>query len=397
MALIVQKYGGNLLSTPEKVMSVANKIKKLIDEGNQVVAIVSAMGKTTDELIDLAYKVSKKPIRRELDMLLSVGERISMSLLSMALNDLNVPAKSFTGSQSGILTESDHTQARIYDVKPIRIEAELAKKSMIIIAGFQGVSHLEKEITTLGRGGTDTTAVAMSYALKADRCEIIKEVGGIYSCDPNLISKAKIYKELNYETALEATYWGAKILHFRAVELAQKLKIPLQIKHNDNNEITTLIHEDTKMLGSHLESQKILTISSIKNVAICEFDGDLKNTLSGMGEALKKNTLPWPQILATETEKDFTRLFISSSDESLKVVMNAIKDAKVYKKYDDQHSTVTATCFGSSHTDLSLKIIEHLEKKKIKTEKIFYTPQSISVLVKSTDRESAIACLHELI
>ena len=145
MALIVQKYGGNLLSTPEKVLAVANKIKKLIDQGDQVVAVVSAMGKTTDELIDLAYKVSSKPIRRELDMLLSVGERISMSLLSMALNDLKVPAKSFTGSQSGILTESDHTQARIYDVKPIRIEAELVKKSMIIIAGFQGVSHMEKD------------------------------------------------------------------------------------------------------------------------------------------------------------------------------------------------------------------------------------------------------------
>jgi aspartate kinase len=393
MALVVQKYGGNLLSTPEKVMTVAQKIKKLIDQGDQVVAVVSAMGKTTDELIDLAYKVSQKPIRRELDMLLSVGERISMSLLSMALNDLKVPAKSFTGSQSGILTESDHTQARIHDVKPIRIEAELAKKNMIIIAGFQGVSHMEKEITTLGRGGTDTTAVAMSYALKADRCEIIKEVGGIYSCDPVNNSKAKRYEELNYEAALEATYWGAKILHFRAVELAKKLNIPIQIKHIDDSKITTTIRGDVKML----ESQKIITISSVKNIAICEFAANLKDTLNEIGSALKKNTLPWPQILGTESTNGSTRLFISSSDESLKVVVGTFKDAKIFKTCNDQHSTVTATCFGSTNTNLSLKILEHLEKKNIKAEKIFYSPQSITVLIDSKDRESAVSTLHELI
>ncbi len=393
MALIVQKYGGNLLSTPEKVLAVANKIKKLIDEGDQAVAVVSAMGKTTDELIELAYKVSTKPIRRELDMLLSVGERISMALLSMALNDLKVPAKSFTGSQSGILTESDHTQARIYDVKPIRIEAELVKKNMIIIAGFQGVSHMEKEITTLGRGGTDTTAVAMSYALKADRCEIIKEVGGIYSADPAQIPKAKRYEELNYDVALEATYWGAKILHFRAVELAKKLNIPIQIKHIDDPKVTTTIRGDVKML----ESQKVITISSVKNIAVCEFTSDLKKTLSEVGEFLKKNTLPWPQILATESTGNSTKLFISSSDESLKVVIGAIKESKSYKNCDDQHSTVTATCFGSTNTDLSLKILEQLEKKNVHAEKIFYTPQSISVLVKSKDRDTAISALHELV
>lgn len=393
MALIVQKYGGNLLSTPEKVLAVAHKIKKLIDQGDQVVAVVSAMGKTTDELIDLAYKVSQKPIRRELDMLLSVGERISMSLLSMALNDLKVPAKSFTGSQSGILTESDHTQARIHDVKPIRIEAELAKKSMIIIAGFQGVSHMEKEITTLGRGGTDTTAVAMSYALKADRCEIIKEVGGIYSADPNQIKTAKRYEELNYDVALEATYWGAKILHFRAVELAKKLNIPLQIKHIDDPKVTTTIHGDVKML----ENQKVITISSVKNIAVCEFKSDLKKTLSEVGEFLKKNTLPWPQILATESTSDSTKLFISSSDESLKVVIGAIKESKAYQSCDEQFSTVTATCFGNTNTDLSLKILEQLEKKNVQAEKVFYTPQSISVLVKAKDRETTISALHELI
>lgn len=393
MALIVQKYGGNLLSTPEKVLSVATKIKKLVDQGNQVVAVVSAMGKTTDELIGLAYKVSNKPIRRELDMLLSVGERISMSLLSMALNDLKVSAKSFTGSQSGILTESDHTQARIYDVKPFRIEAELAKNNVVIIAGFQGVSHMEKEITTLGRGGTDTTAVAMAYALKADKCEIIKEVGGIYSGDPSQIPSAKRYSELNYETALEATYWGAKILHFRAVELAKRLNIPLEIKHFEDSTISTTIHGEIKML----ENQKILTVSSIKSIAVCEFGTDLKETLLNIENILKKTSLPWPQVLATETEKKFTRLYISSSDESLKVIMGAIKETPNYKSCDDQFSTVTATCYGSTSTDLGLKLLQTLEKINITPEKIFYTPQSISVLVPIGQREETQKAFHELI
>ncbi len=393
MALIVQKYGGNLLSTPDKVLAVANKIKNLVDRGNQVVAVVSAMGKTTDDLIGLAYKVSNKPIRRELDMLLSVGERISMSLLSMALNDLKVAAKSFTGSQSGILTESDHTQARIYDVKPFRIEGELAKNNVVIIAGFQGVSHMEKEITTLGRGGTDTTAVAMAYALKADKCEIIKEVGGIYSADPSQVSSAKRYAELNYETALEATYWGAKILHFRAVELAKRLNIPLEIKHFEDPTITTTIHGEIKML----ENQKLLTVSSIKNIAVCEFATDLKSALTNIETVLKKNSLPWPQILATETEKNFTRLYISSSDESLKVVMGAIKETPNFKSCDDQFSTVTATCYGSTSTDLGLKLLQTLEKVNITPEKIFYTPQSISVLVPIAHREEAQKAFHNLI
>jgi len=393
MALIVQKYGGNLLSTPDKVKAIALKIKKHYDRGDQVIAVVSAMGKTTDELIELAYKVSPKPIRRELDMLLSVGERISMALLSMAMNDLQIPAKSFTGSQSGILTERDHTQARIIDVKPIRIEKELAQKNMIIVAGFQGVSQEEKEITTLGRGGTDTTAVAMTYALKADRCEIMKEVGGIYSADPSIVKNAKRYKELDYETAIEATYWGAKILHFRAVELAKKLKIPLQICHVENQEVSTLIHGECKML----ETQKVLTVSSLKNVSACEFKLDLQQTLACMDEALKKNSLPWPQILSTESDKNLTRLFISSSDESLKVILSTLKDCKGFLAAKEDLSTVTATCFSSTSSDMSLQILQKLSQKNISAEKIFYTPQSVSVLLKADSRDKAVQALHELV
>ncbi len=397
MALIVQKYGGNILSTPEKIKSVAHKIKQLTDQGDQVVAVVSAMGKTTDELTRLAYQVSSQPIRREFDMLLSVGERISMSLLSMALNDLGLPTKSFTGSQAGIITEPSHTQARIMDVRPMRIEKELFYKNTIIIAGFQGVSAEEKEITTLGRGGTDTTAVAMAHALKAHRCEIIKEVGGIYSADPQIVPQAKRHAQVSFGAALEATYWGAKILHYRAVELAKKLKIPLHIKHIQDSKISTIIHGECPVSDSQFEAQKIFAISSIKNIAICELNLSLTDSLKKLGALLKEKSLPWPQILSSETENDSTRLFLASSEESLSVLMNALQETLWVKKCMDQYSTVTATCFGQAQSSMSLQILEKLSEEKIAPEKIFLTPQSVSILVKQNECEKAIKALHQLI
>jgi aspartate kinase len=177
--IIVQKYGGACLETPAKIRAVASSLADLHSRGHRVVAIVSAMGKTTDELVKMAYQVSPHPNRRELDMLLTTGERISMSLMSMALSDLGVPAISFTGSQAGVMTDESHSSARILDVRPIRVREELDRGRIVVLAGFQGVNPVTKEITTLGRGGSDTTAVAMAAALKAECCEIIKEVDGV--------------------------------------------------------------------------------------------------------------------------------------------------------------------------------------------------------------------------
>ncbi|UEM14950.1 aspartate kinase [Bradyrhizobium barranii subsp. barranii] len=185
---IVQKYGGVCLETPEKIRAVARSLADLHSRGHRVVAIVSAMGKTTDELIKAAYQVSPHPNRRELDILLTTGERISMSLMSMALSDLGAPAISFTGSQAGVMTDESHSSARILDVRPARVLEELGRGRIVVLAGFQGVNPRTKEITTLGRGGSDTTAVAMAAALKAERCEIIKEVDGICSADPRVVA-----------------------------------------------------------------------------------------------------------------------------------------------------------------------------------------------------------------
>jgi aspartate kinase len=196
--IIVQKYGGVCLETPAKIRAVARGLADLHGRGHRVVAIVSAMGTTTDQLIQMAYQVSPTPNRRELDMLLTTGERISMSLMSMALSDLGVPAISFTGSQAGVMTDDSHSSARILDVRPIRVREELDRGRVVVLAGFQGVNPATKEITTLGRGGSDTTAVAMAAALKAERCEIIKEVDGICSADPRIVPDAKPLRRVDF-------------------------------------------------------------------------------------------------------------------------------------------------------------------------------------------------------
>ncbi len=227
--LIVQKYGGATLADPEKIKNVAERLYQMHEKSVQVVAVVSAMGKTTNQLIQLAQQVSSHPNRREMDMLLSTGERVSMALVSMALLDLGAPAISFTGSQSGILTDDSHENAFIQDVKAFRVEEALAKNKIVVLAGFQGVSPTTKEITTLGRGGSDTTAVAMAAFLQADHCEILKDVPSVFSADPNCVTNVKALNELSYDEMLDMTFWGAKVLHYRSVELAKSCGVEMYV------------------------------------------------------------------------------------------------------------------------------------------------------------------------
>src|SRR5258708_18417142 len=242
--IIVQKYGGVCLETPTKIRTVARCLADLHRGGHRVVAIVSAMGTTTDQLIQMAYQVSPAPNRRELDMLLTTGERISMSLMSMALSDLGVPAISFTGSQAGVMTDDSHSSARILDVRPIRVREELDRGRVVVLAGFQGVSPSTMEITTLGRGRSDTTAVAMAAALKAERCEIIKDVDGICSADPRIVPDAKPLRQLDFASLSDMSFWGAKILHFRTLELAHSHDVPLILKQWGGAEHSTQVMKE---------------------------------------------------------------------------------------------------------------------------------------------------------
>ena len=225
MPIVVQKYGGSSVADVQKMQKVADRVAATKAAGRDVVVVVSAMGDTTDDLLSLAKQVSESPARRELDMLLSAGERISMALLSMALNARGVPAVSFTGSQSGIVTNDAHTNARIVEVRPFRVQDELAKGRVVIVAGYQGVSY-RRDVTTLGRGGSDTTAVALAAALEAD-CEIYSDVEGIYTADPRVVKDARRLAELSYEEMQELAESGARVLNAQAVEFAKERGIAI--------------------------------------------------------------------------------------------------------------------------------------------------------------------------
>jgi aspartate kinase len=220
MPIVVQKYGGSSVSDVERMQKVADRVAATRASGKDVVVVVSAMGDTTDELLALAKRISDNPARRELDMLLTAGERISMALLSMALNARGVAAVSFTGSQSGIVTNDAHTNARIVEVRPFRVQDELARGTVVIVAGYQGVSY-KREVTTLGRGGSDTTAVALAAALDAESCEIYSDVDGVYTADPRVVPEARRLAELSYEEMQELAEAGARVLNAQAVEFAK--------------------------------------------------------------------------------------------------------------------------------------------------------------------------------
>ena len=241
MSLIVQKYGGSSVADAESIKRVASKIAQTKEAGYDVVVTVSAMGDTTDDLIDLAQQVSGQPHAREMDMLLTTGERISMALLAMAIRDLGFDACSFTGSQAGMMTDAQHGRARIVDVTPTRVRQALDEGAIAIVAGFQGFNHDSRDITTLGRGGSDTTAVALAAALEAEVCEIYTDVDGVFSADPRVVPKARKLDRVSYEEMLELAAAGAKVINIRAVEFARRHGVTLHVRSSFTEESGTWV------------------------------------------------------------------------------------------------------------------------------------------------------------
>jgi aspartate kinase len=246
MALIVQKYGGSSVADAEKIKNVARRVAKAKNEGNQVVVVVSAMGHTTDNLIQLAYQVNEQPGDRELDVLLSTGEIVSSTLLALALESLGCKAVSLTGAQAGIQTDSSYSRARILRVDPKRVVNELEKGNIVIVAGFQGVTQ-EMDITTLGRGGSDTTAVALAASLNAEICQIYTDVEGVYTADPHLIPGARKLKDIGYEEMLELASYGARVMHNRAVELGELYNVPILVASSFSDSSGTIICKEASM------------------------------------------------------------------------------------------------------------------------------------------------------
>ena len=322
MALIVQKYGGSSVADAEKIKSIARRIAAARDEGNQVVVVVSAMGDTTDELINLAYQIDSCPSDRELDVLLSTGEIVSSTLLAMALKSLGHAAISLSGAQAGIKTDAAHSRARILGIDPGRVVRELEKGKIVIVAGFQGITD-EMDITTLGRGGSDTTAVALAVSLGAGVCQIYTDVDGIYTADPRLVPEAHSLDEMGYEEMLELATYGARVMHPRAVELGELYKVPILVASSFTGSPGTLIHGGTSMEMRN----KVTGIAHDLNVAKITVVGvpDRPGVASSVFEPLAKAGVSVDTIVQNASIHNITDLTFTVTKSDLDKAMEVVR------------------------------------------------------------------------
>lgn len=412
--LIVEKYGGATLSDPQKIKLVAKEISSKITTSEGRVIVVSAMGQTTNQLIELAQEVSAHPIKREMDMLLSTGERISMSLLSIALNDLHCPAISFTGSQAGIFTSESHLNATVENINAYRVIEALNKNQIVILAGFQGVNPVSKEITTIGRGGSDLSAVAMSIFLQAQSCHILKDVPSVFTADPRLVSSAKSLYELCYEHLAEITFWGAKVLHYRSAELALLNSTILYIgpaaSSSDRNKLGTSVEKYlyTDSIFANLKKDKkpmyethsILSINSHENVLNLKvLSKSLFEALESLNNFLNSQQIIFPQILNTDLNENTVEFLITTSNEHILQIKQALKltQNKFIHLIDDDLSVVTATCTGLLSPEIWNKIATQLDKHNIKPIRTTSSSLSLSMYCKSKDHKQLVKSLHDLI
>ena len=322
MALVVQKYGGSSVADAEKINNVARRIAATKKKGNEVVVVVSAMGKTTDELIQLARKVNPRPEERELDVLLSTGEIVSSTLMAMSLHNMGYKAVSLSGPQAGIETDSVYSKARIMHIEPKRIIKELEKGNIVIVAGFQGITQ-DEDITTLGRGGSDTTAVALAAALKAQICEIYTDVEGVFTADPHIVPEAHKLKEIGYEEMLELATLGAKVMHSRAVELGQVYKMPILVASSFNDKPGTIIHGGIPMEVRN----KVRGIAHDLNVAKVTVVGvpDRPGIASAIFETLAKANVSVDTIVQNASINNITDLTFTVARGDLDKAMSLIK------------------------------------------------------------------------
>ncbi|MGD0352853.1 MAG: aspartate kinase [Dehalococcoidia bacterium] len=322
MALVVQKYGGSSVADADKLNNVARRIAETKKKGNEVVVVVSAMGKTTDELIQLARKINPKPQERELDVLLSTGEIVSSTLMAMALHNMGYKAVSLSGPQAGIETDAVYSKARITHIEPKRIVKELEKGNIVIVAGFQGITK-DKDITTLGRGGSDTTAVALAAALKAQICEIYTDVEGVFTADPHIVPEAHKLKEIGYEEMLELATLGAKVMHSRAVELGQVYNMPILVASSFNDKPGTIIHGGIPMEVRN----KVRGIAHDLNVAKVTIVGvpDRPGIASAVFELLAKANISVDTIVQNASINKITDLTFTVARGDLDKAMSLIK------------------------------------------------------------------------
>ena len=404
MGLIVQKYGGSSVADAEGLKRVANRIVATKRAGHQVVVVVSAMGDTTDELIDLANQVTPLPNGRELDMLLTAGERISMALLAMAIGNLGNEARSFTGSQAGVITTSAHGRARIIDVTPSRITEALNEGAIAIVAGFQGISQDTKDVTTLGRGGSDTTAVALAAALEADVCEIYTDVDGIFSADPRVVPAAKKLKTVTYDEMLELAASGAKVLHLRCVEYARRYDMPIHVRSSFSNNEGTWVVKDHPEGGTDMEQAIIAGIAHDKSEAKITVVGvpDRTGTAARIFQAIADADVNIDMIVqnvsaAATGLTDISFTLPKTEGASATAILQRIQGEIGFQsiQYDDQIGKLSLIGAGMrSHPGVTATFFACLADAGVNIEMISTSEIRISIVCRATDLENGVRAAH---
>jgi aspartate kinase len=408
VGLVVQKYGGSSVADAERIKRVAERIVATRRDGHDVVVAVSAMGDSTDELLDLAQQVTPLPPGRELDMLLTAGERISMALLAMAIHTAGVDARSFTGSQAGVITDSVHGRARIIDVTPGRIREALDAGAIAIVAGFQGVSQDTKDITTLGRGGTDTTAVALAAALRADICEIYTDVDGVFSADPRIVPRARRLETITYEEMLEMAACGAKVLHLRSVEYARRYGIPVRVRSSFSQLPGTLVAGsmlDGPAGGTDMEQAIITGVAhdrseaKITVVGVPDKPGQAAAIFRAVADAEINIDMIVQNVSVAATGRTDISFTLPKSDgptgmATLQKVQAAIGFESLL--YDDHVGKMSLVGAGMrSHPGVSARFFGALADAGVNVELISTSEIRISVLVRDTDLDLAVRSVHD--
>jgi len=403
VALIVQKYGGSSVSDAESIQRVARRITETRRAGHGVVVVVSAMGDTTDDLMDLAHQVSPDPPGRELDMLLTAGERISMALLAMAIHDNGFEARSYTGSQAGLITDSVHGKARIIDVTPGRIQAALDDGAVPIVAGFQGVSYDSKDVTTLGRGGSDTTAVALAAALSAQVCEIYTDVDGVFSADPRVVTRAGKLNRASYEEMLELAAAGAKVLHLRCVEYARRSDIPIHVRSTFSaTEGTWVVADPTS--GGTMEQPIIAGVAADLNdakvtvIGVPDRPGEAAAIFGALAGVSVNVDMIVQNVSAEATGRTDVTFTCPKGDiaRALQALLDH-QDEIGFERLTSDEGIAKVSLVGAgmrSHPGVSATFFDALAKADVNVEMISTSEIRISVVTRTDSADAALRAVH---
>ena len=396
--LIVQKFGGSSVSNVERIQNVARRVVSYRKKGYDLVVVVSALGDTTDELIELANKINPDPSEREMDMLLSTGEQISVALLAMAIQKKGFEAISFTGAQVGIITDTSHTRARIIKINTNKIKEELKRGKIVIVAGFQGVT-LNQDITTLGRGGSDLTAVALAKELSARECEIYTDVEGIYTTDPRIEPKAKKIKAITYDEMLEMASLGAQVMQARSIEVAKKFNVDIHVRSSFNDQIGTMITKEVKRMEGVAVSGVTLNKNEAK-ITICNVPdrpgiaARIFKELAGKGINVDMIVQNVSHTRQTDISFTVNKTDVHKTLKLTKKVAKSIGAGEVLQ--DEDIARVSVVGVGmKSHPGVAATMFDALADNKINIEMISTSEISISCIIKKKFAEVAVKALHE--